>query len=99
MMRVGGERHAQGSRCRSIKGYLLDLGWLFPIFGAFVIVAAGNCVNLTDGLDGLAIVPSMIAAGAFALIAYLVGNRDLRRLSRHQSRARASASSRSSARR
>ena len=41
---------------------------------AFVIVAAGNCVNLTDGLDGLAIVPSMIAAGTFAIIAYLVGN-------------------------
>ncbi len=38
------------------------------------MVAAGNCVNLTDGLDGLAIVPSMIAVGAFALFAYLVGN-------------------------
>ena len=39
-----------------------------------MIVAAGNCVNLTDGLDGLAIVPSMIAAGTFAIFAYLVGN-------------------------
>ena len=39
-----------------------------------MIVAAGNAVNLTDGLDGLAIVPSMIAAGAFAIIAYLAGN-------------------------
>jgi phospho-N-acetylmuramoyl-pentapeptide-transferase len=56
------------------KEYLLALGPFFVPFGAFVIVAAGNCVNLTDGLDGLAIVPSMIAAGAFAIVAYLVGN-------------------------
>jgi phospho-N-acetylmuramoyl-pentapeptide-transferase len=52
----------------------MNLGWFFLGFGAFVIVAAGNAVNLTDGLDGLAIVPSMIAAGAFAIIAYLAGN-------------------------
>jgi phospho-N-acetylmuramoyl-pentapeptide-transferase len=57
-----------------VNGFLADLGWLFPVFGAFVIVAAGNAVNLTDGLDGLAIVPSMIAAGTFAIIAYLAGN-------------------------
>ncbi len=57
-----------------IKGYVGALGPWFLVFGAFVIVAAGNCVNLTDGLDGLAIVPSMIAVGAFALFAYLVGN-------------------------
>ena len=44
------------------------------MFGAFVIVGAGNAVNLTDGLDGLAIVPVMIAAGSFGVIAYLVGN-------------------------
>ena len=42
--------------------------------GAFVIVGAGNAVNLTDGLDGLAIVPVMIAAASFGLISYLVGN-------------------------
>jgi len=41
----------------------------------FVMMGASNSVNLTDGLDGLAIVPTMIAAGVFALIAYLVGNR------------------------
>ncbi len=41
----------------------------------FVIAGAGNAVNLTDGLDGLAIVPVMIAASAFGIIAYLVGNR------------------------
>ena len=44
------------------------------LLGAFVIVGAGNAVNLTDGLDGLAIVPVMIAAATFGLIAYLVGN-------------------------
>jgi phospho-N-acetylmuramoyl-pentapeptide-transferase len=56
------------------KNVLFDLGWWFVPFGAFVIVGASNAVNLTDGLDGLAIVPAMIAAGCFALIAYLVGN-------------------------
>jgi phospho-N-acetylmuramoyl-pentapeptide-transferase len=44
------------------------------IFGAFVIVGAGNAVNLTDGLDGLAIVPVMIAAASFGMISYLTGN-------------------------
>ena len=56
------------------KDFLLNLGWLFVVFGAFVVVGAGNAVNLTDGLDGLAIVPVMIAAISFAVIAYLVGN-------------------------
>ena len=45
-----------------IKDFLLNLGWFFIPFGCFVIVGAGNAVNLTDGLDGLAIVPVMIAA-------------------------------------
>ena|SRR5690554_2886705 len=57
-----------------VKDLALDLGLFFFVFGAFVIVGAGNSVNLTDGLDGLAIVPVMIAAAAFGLIAYLVGN-------------------------
>ena len=57
------------------KEVLIPLGILFPLFGALVMVGASNAVNLTDGLDGLAIVPAMIAAGVFALIAYLVGNR------------------------
>jgi phospho-N-acetylmuramoyl-pentapeptide-transferase len=56
------------------KDLIFNLGWFFVIFGAFIIVGAGNAVNLTDGLDGLAIVPVMIAAGSFGLIAYLVGN-------------------------
>jgi phospho-N-acetylmuramoyl-pentapeptide-transferase len=56
------------------KTVLIFLGWGFLIFGGLVIVGASNAVNLTDGLDGLAIVPVMIAATAFSLIAYLVGN-------------------------
>jgi len=57
-----------------LKNVLLNLGWLFIVFAVFVVVGASNAVNLTDGLDGLAIVPVMIAAGVFALIAYLAGN-------------------------
>ena len=57
-----------------LKTALVHLSWGFLIFGALVVVGASNAVNLTDGLDGLAIVPVMIAALAFALIAYLVGN-------------------------
>ncbi len=57
-----------------VKGLAVNLGWFFVLFGAFVVVAAGNSVNLTDGLDGLAIVPVMVAAACFGLIAYLVGS-------------------------
>ena len=57
-----------------VKTALLNIGWFFLLFGALVIVGASNAVNLTDGLDGLAIGPSMIAAGCFAFVAYLVGN-------------------------
>jgi len=57
-----------------LKNILFDLGWIFIAFAVLVVVGTSNAVNLTDGLDGLAIVPVMIAAGVFALIAYLVGN-------------------------
>ncbi|NVK33748.1 MAG: phospho-N-acetylmuramoyl-pentapeptide-transferase [Rhodobacteraceae bacterium] len=57
-----------------LKSLTLNLGIFFVPFAAFVIVGAGNAVNLTDGLDGLAIVPVMIASASFALIAYLSGN-------------------------
>ncbi len=57
-----------------VKEYVLNVGIFFILFGGFVIVAAGNAVNLTDGLDGLAIVPVMIAAASFGVIAYLAGN-------------------------
>ena len=56
------------------KNMLIQLGWLFIPFAVFVLVGTSNAVNLTDGLDGLAIVPVMIAAGCFGLISYLVGN-------------------------
>jgi phospho-N-acetylmuramoyl-pentapeptide-transferase len=57
-----------------VNGPVADLGWFYVIFGAFVIVAFGNSVNLTDGLDGLATMPVIIASLAFMLIAYLAGN-------------------------
>jgi phospho-N-acetylmuramoyl-pentapeptide-transferase len=57
-----------------VKELVINLGWGFFLLGAFVIVGAGNAVNLTDGLDGLAIVPVMIAAASFGLISYLAGN-------------------------
>jgi phospho-N-acetylmuramoyl-pentapeptide-transferase len=57
-----------------VKKFLLDLGILYVPFVVFVLVGASNAVNLTDGLDGLAIGPIMIAAACFGLISYLVGN-------------------------
>jgi len=57
------------------KDMLINLGPFFVLFGVFVISGAGNAVNLTDGLDGLAIVPVMIAAATFGIIAYLAGNK------------------------
>ncbi|HEY6831645.1 MAG TPA: phospho-N-acetylmuramoyl-pentapeptide-transferase [Pseudolabrys sp.] len=56
------------------KDLVFNLGYAFILLGAFVMVGAGNAVNLTDGLDGLAIVPVMIAAATFGLISYIVGN-------------------------
>jgi phospho-N-acetylmuramoyl-pentapeptide-transferase len=56
------------------QGPLVNLGYFYILFGAFVIVAFGNAVNLTDGLDGLATMPVIIASITFLLISYLVGN-------------------------
>ncbi|HUY68384.1 MAG TPA: phospho-N-acetylmuramoyl-pentapeptide-transferase [Alphaproteobacteria bacterium] len=56
------------------KDFALQLGWFYLVFAVFVIVGASNAVNLTDGLDGLAIVPVMIVALCFGTITYLVGN-------------------------
>ena len=58
------------------KDSLINLGWFFVPFGMVVIVGAANAVNLTDGLDGLAIMPVMIAAGTLGVIAYAVGRAD-----------------------
>ncbi|HEX2939719.1 MAG TPA: phospho-N-acetylmuramoyl-pentapeptide-transferase [Rhodopila sp.] len=57
------------------KEVAIQLGIFFPVLGMLVMMGASNAVNLTDGLDGLAIVPTMITASVFTLIAYLVGNR------------------------
>ena len=56
------------------KDMLLNFGWMFVLFAVFVMVGSSNAVNLTDGLDGLAIVPVMIASGVFGIIAYLSDN-------------------------
>ncbi|MBB5371919.1 phospho-N-acetylmuramoyl-pentapeptide-transferase [Acidocella aromatica] len=57
------------------KSLLIPFGFLFPLVGLFVMMGSANAVNFTDGLDGLATVPTMIAAAVFVLIAYLVGNK------------------------
>lgn len=57
-----------------LKDFAIHLGWFYIVFSYLVIVGASNAVNLTDGLDGLAIMPSVMVGGALAIIAYLVGN-------------------------
>jgi phospho-N-acetylmuramoyl-pentapeptide-transferase len=74
IMKLGTGKLASGLALPFFKDIVIDLGIFFVAFGAFVIVSAGNSVNLTDGLDGLAIVPVMIAAATFGFIAYLAGN-------------------------
>ncbi|AIT80874.1 MULTISPECIES: phospho-N-acetylmuramoyl-pentapeptide-transferase [Novosphingobium] len=59
-----------------LSGRYIPLGPFYYVFAAFVIVGAGNAVNLTDGLDGLATMPVIIAAGTFAIICYLAGRVD-----------------------
>jgi phospho-N-acetylmuramoyl-pentapeptide-transferase len=74
LVRLGRDVSSTSLAIPFFKDMVLNFGWFFVIFGAFVIVGAGNAVNLTDGLDGLAIVPVMIASASFGLIAYLAGN-------------------------
>ncbi len=57
-----------------LKDIGIPLGVFYIAFAAFIVTGFGNAVNLTDGLDGLATMPVVIAAGAFAIIAYLIGN-------------------------
>ena len=59
------------------KNMAFDLSWFYILFGAFVITGCANAVNLTDGLDGLAIVPVMVSAGALAVFAYVAGHYSL----------------------
>lgn len=56
------------------KQKAIYLSWFYVFFAWFVIVGTSNAVNLTDGLDGLAIMPAVIAFGAFGLLAYVAGN-------------------------
>ena len=56
------------------KAYIFDLSWLYIVLVYFVIVGSSNAVNLTDGLDGLAILPTVMVAGALAVFAYLTGH-------------------------
>jgi phospho-N-acetylmuramoyl-pentapeptide-transferase len=74
VMMIAPPQHSTSVAVPFLKDFFLDLGWFFLPFAALVIVGASNSVNLTDGLDGLAIVPTMIAAGCFGLISYLTGN-------------------------
>ena len=74
LVRLGRDPLSSSLAIPFFKEAVLNLGWFFVIFGAFIMVGAGNAVNLTDGLDGLAIVPVMIAAASFGMISYLAGN-------------------------
>jgi len=73
-MQIAGAPLATGLAIPFVKDLLIQLGWFFGPFAVLVIVGASNAVNLTDGLDGLAIVPVMIAASCFGAISYLSGN-------------------------
>jgi len=68
------DEYATGLALPFLKDFMVDLGWLFIPFALIVLIGSSNAVNLTDGLDGLAIVPVAIAAASFGLIAYLTGN-------------------------
>jgi phospho-N-acetylmuramoyl-pentapeptide-transferase len=74
IMNLGRPPFASSLTFPVIKELIVDLGWFFVIFGAFIIVGSGNAVNLTDGLDGLAIGPVMITALSFGFISYFVGS-------------------------
>jgi phospho-N-acetylmuramoyl-pentapeptide-transferase len=74
VMRLSPEPLSQALAVPFFKTVLIQLGYFYIAWACLVIVGASNAVNLTDGLDGLAIVPVMIAAGVFALISYIVGH-------------------------
>ncbi|MGE0767735.1 MAG: phospho-N-acetylmuramoyl-pentapeptide-transferase [Hyphomicrobiaceae bacterium] len=74
IMSVGQPGFSDALTLPFFKNVIIPLGYLFILLGVLVIAGAGNAVNLTDGLDGLAIVPVMIAAATFGLIAYLTGH-------------------------
>jgi phospho-N-acetylmuramoyl-pentapeptide-transferase len=71
---IGRQPFANSLTFPFFKELVIPLGWFYLVFGSFIIVGAGNAVNLTDGLDGLATVPVIIVALSFGFISYLVGN-------------------------
>jgi phospho-N-acetylmuramoyl-pentapeptide-transferase len=73
-MALGAQPFASSLTFPFFKEMVLPLSYFFIVFGAFIIVGAGNAVNLTDGLDGLAIVPVIIVALSFGFVSYLAGN-------------------------
>jgi phospho-N-acetylmuramoyl-pentapeptide-transferase len=79
VMKVGSAGFSSSLTVPFFKNLVLPLGFFFVLLGIVVIAGAGNAVNLTDGLDGLAIVPVMIAAGAFIIIAYATGHANFSR--------------------
>jgi phospho-N-acetylmuramoyl-pentapeptide-transferase len=79
VMRVGSAELSSALTVPFFKTVVIPLGAFFVLLGILVIAGAGNAVNLTDGLDGLAIVPVMIAAATFGVIAYLSGHANLAR--------------------
>lgn len=74
IMKLSGSHHSFAVSVPFFKDLFLNLGWFFVPFAVTVIVGSANSVNLTDGLDGLAIVPVMITAACFCIIAYVVGH-------------------------
>jgi phospho-N-acetylmuramoyl-pentapeptide-transferase len=74
LIRLGRPGFSDALTVPFFKNVIIPMGLFFIVVGVLVIAGAGNAVNLTDGLDGLAIVPVMIAAATFGLIAYLTGN-------------------------
>jgi phospho-N-acetylmuramoyl-pentapeptide-transferase len=74
LVRLGRDAASTSLAIPFFNDMVFNFGWFFVLFGAFVMVGSGNAVNLTDGLDGLAIVPVMIAAASFGMISYLTGN-------------------------
>jgi len=77
IMRLGKPGFSDALVVPFFKSIIIPLGLFFVAFGAIVIAGAGNAVNLTDGLDGLAIVPVMIAAATFGVFAYTTGNANI----------------------
>ncbi len=71
---IDGGQHFGDLALPFLKDVSLEMGWLFLPFAVLVIVGAGNAVNLTDGLDGLAIGPTMLTAASFLIISYLTGH-------------------------